>query len=393
MTPNQETYTFDQDNFTKINYGEVTIYFDKNSDFSELIVHKRKIKAFPFHKNLIEFLNENKNISIYFTLNSQVSSFQKCDGGFLVNYKSYADFCRSIESRTKGRAQAFLGKHISLEQMFPFGEDEKVKFIKSNLSEDELAGVINLYPDESKDKIIKALKSIDSGGKIEDKREITKNEFIDSFSRFLSDNDVQNAFLKGIPKLQVETLKQHLSFLENNLDKDEKFIQNWIDENNRAFVARRCLIFGIEYVDPRREGNLSQKRFDILANQNRTNHVLIELKSPNAEVFRIEKTSNNNGGVSTEYRLSEELSRAIPQVLGYKSLYDNASNVELEKLGLSEKKIISKCLIIIGQSKSDSVWKENIQQLRSNLGMIELLTYTDLIDKLKNTIKNLEENL
>jgi len=153
------------------------------------------------------------------------------------------------------------------------------------------------------------------------------------------------------------------------------------------------MIFGIEYVDPIREGEImGRKRFDILATQNLENHVLIELKSPTAEIFEIKEKENQNGGKTTTFNLSKDISRAIPQILGYKKWYKSMSLEKVEELGLSEKKRVSDCIIVIGQRKNSEVWKENFEDLKDNIG-IKIWTYNDLIDRMSNTIKNLKENL
>ena len=157
---------------------------------------------------------------------------------------------------------------------------------------------------------------------------------------------------------------------------------------------KRCLIFGIEYVDPKREGFLNSKRFDILAEQNRNHHVIIELKSPDADIFKVEESANANGGKNTTYNLSPDLSRAIPQVLSYKDWYERTTPEELQGIGIVDRKRVSKCIIVIGQNKpDDEVWMSNLSRLRSSLSGMEIWTYTDLIEKLENTIANLEQNL
>ena len=134
-----------------------------------------------------------------------------------------------------------------------------------------------------------------------------------------------------------------------------------------------------------------RKRFDILAEQNLSSHILIELKSPNAEIFSVKENRTINDGITTEYSLSPDLARAIPQILGYRKWYENARQEEIQALGI-DKKRISKCIIVVGTRKNDPVWKENLDSLTSSLN-IELCTYTDLIDRLDNTIMNLEQSL
>ena len=202
-------------------------------------------------------------------------------------------------------------------------------------------------------------------------------------------------FQKSVNKARVKTLielKNSFIKLLESVEK-EKEIQSWIDEDKGKYRNLRCLIFGVEYVNPKREGELKiRKRFDILAEQNLENHLIIELKSPTAEIFNIKEKKNKNNGTISEYKLSNELSKAIPQILQYKDYYSQASIVEIKKLGLSERKNISECIIIIGRRKDDELWKSNFKNLKDNL-KIKIYTYDDLIDKLNNTIHNLETSL
>jgi len=152
------------------------------------------------------------------------------------------------------------------------------------------------------------------------------------------------------------------------------------------------MIFGLDYIDVKREGQIHMsKRFDILAEQNNNSHVILELKSPNAKIFKIEERSNGNGGKTTDYSISNDLARAIPQILSYKYWYNNnLSPEQIESLGINCKKNISECIIVIGQrQQNDEVWIRNFEELKKNIS-IKILTYNDLIDKMKNTISNIE---
>ena len=191
----------------------------------------------------------------------------------------------------------------------------------------------------------------------------------------------------------IKDLKFAFETLINNDDTNEKTIQDWIDEENGVHRNIRCLIFGIEYVNPKREGRISNKRFDILAEQNLNYHVIIELKSPKSEIFEIDKRITKNEGHRSTYKLSKDLAKGIPQVLKYKEYYNKANSEQIQELGISNKKEISECIIVIGRRKSnDDVWQEHYKNLIENV-KIRIYTYDDLIDKLSNTIFNLENTL
>lgn len=228
-----------------------------------------------------------------------------------------------------------------------------------------------------------------------DKLIIDKPANID-FDKLISNMNIQEkeTFGHGI---KIQTLKEYRDFLKANLDKNETFIQNWLDENNSIFRKQRCLIFGLEFIDHKREGELAGKRFDILTrtSSNTNEYVIIELKSPCDTIFKTVSQTNKNGGISTEYHLSPQLSRAIPQILHYKSGLEAKSenDDDLQRIGIKPGKI-SKCIILLGQRIDDDVWLSHYRDLKTNFSnVIEIWTYSDLIDKLDNTIRNLEENL
>ncbi|MBK9254613.1 MAG: DUF4263 domain-containing protein [Saprospiraceae bacterium] len=196
--------------------------------------------------------------------------------------------------------------------------------------------------------------------------------------------------------IKLNTLREYKQFLSANLDKNEKFIQDWLDEENGKFRRQRCLIFGLEFIDHKREGELSRKRFDILTRSSLTKneYVIIELKSPKDNVFKIE-TRQTSQGESVEFHISPEVARAIPQILRYKSKLQSipTDDDDLRRIGI-EKGDISKCIILIGQRQNDPIWNDHFKSLKSSLSNnLEIWTYSDLIDKLEITIKNLEENL
>lgn len=384
----------DLNNFREVSYGVQKIFFDKEYRFHDHFQHRRKTRTFPFYKNVLAFLLENPDIKIYFTLNDSVKPFRKIEQGYLIHMGSYIVFCNEIKNSTKGRIKTFLSQHVSLKDISAT-EADKDAYIKTNANEKNILDAIKSFNPEIQERILNSFSVIQSKNTpvLTGSNEITSDEFLKAFSKFLTDKDVQNKFIQNIPKFQTQILKSHIDFLKENLDKNETFIQNWIDADDGKYRKQRCLIFGIDYIDPKREGCLSGKRFDVLAEQNRDHHVIIELKSPNTEIFDIETKTNSNGGTVEEFRISKDLSRAIPQILGYKKWYQKASSEEIAQLGLKDKKKISRCIIIIGQNKESEVWKENLYSLRNSLTGVDICTYTDLISKLENTVQNLGENL
>lgn len=381
------------DNYREVKYENgQKLFFDKSYSFHEHFKHRRKTIKFPFHKNILQFLSEDPGVNIFFTLDDQTKPFIKIKDGFIINMTSYFDFCKTIGIKTGGRLKAFLGQNLSLKDVH-FTEEDKDSFIKANVSEKNILEAIKSLEPNVRIRIQKSLDLIETTNKNDMVvKETNQEEFIELLSKFLTNSAVQTAFYAQLPKVQIETLRSHIKFLKSNLNQNETYIKNWLDEDNAKYRKQRCLIFGLEYIDPKREGQVSSKRFDLLAEQDFEHFVIFELKSPNDPIFKIDQSTTMAGGVSTEYNLSPQLARAVPEVLGYKKMYEEATVEELQKMGVKIKKPISKCVIVLGTRQDDPVWKENFERIANCFNGIELLTYSHLIERLENIVKNLEEN-
>jgi hypothetical protein len=390
-------FTFSK-KYTK-NSQVLELFFD--FDLKEITGHNRK--TFDYGLSLRYFLENNSGKQIFLTL-TQVSNFYEESNKLVINLKSYQDFCKKISQNGKNRTQAFLAQNLK-----HYSEEEKKSIIASS-TEGEIIERVRSFTDEQKNSFLEKLNGVQginlSQGNLD---KISNEDFLKAFSKFLSDPFKQNIIAGSYPQIQISILEDYKKFLENNLNKSEAFIQDWIDgkidnEGNTQNVSEneikklkksRCLIFGLEFISHKREGNISSKEFDILTriSQGKNDYVLIELKSPSSDVFKVKEKVNQNGGIVTEYHLSDDISRAIPQISDYRNLLENGTEIEWQKIGLPRGKV-SKCLIIIGTKKEDVVWAEHFLSLRKNLSStIEILTYTDLVQKLDTTIKNLKDNL
>jgi hypothetical protein len=388
----ETTSTFDKDSFQKWGSSK-QIFVDFN--IRDQFKLKNNVTRFKFSNALQSFANANKNLFIYLTNSDEVKNFKLYGNDWLLNIEDFVKFCEDIGSSKKDerRVAAFFGQHISPASM-NLSATEKLEFLNSNVSEDDLITHIRNLPNESRKGLIEALMSISSSGQASSEEpSVNTGEFIEVLSALLKDQNFQQALLNAVPQVQINVLEELKTFVHSNLTQNETFFQNWLDEDNGKYRKKRSLIFGIEYVDPLREGEImGRKRFDILATQNRESHILIELKSPTAAIFEIDERGNLNGGRTTSYKMSPELSRAIPQVLGYKRWYGEMNAETIQGLGLNEKKHVSECIVVIGERVDDDVWKANFKDLQANLS-VRIWTYTDLIDRMENTIRNLKENL
>ncbi len=64
--------TVDRSKFKKIEYKNgQSLFFDEKLSFHDLFKHRRKTIKFPFHKNILQFLNDNSGIEISAFLNNR----------------------------------------------------------------------------------------------------------------------------------------------------------------------------------------------------------------------------------------------------------------------------------------------------------------------------------
>lgn len=249
---------------------------------------------------------------------------------------------------------------------------------------------------------------VDIGNFKQDYKVVTDEEFskylkikekegsLEIFEKLVEDSEVDSVVMLRSAST-IKLLKSYRdkikSFISNGASETD--VQNWIDQDDHKFRQERCMIFGLEFIDHKREGGASGNRYDLLTRigSETEERVLIELKSPSDDIFNIKNTETIND-IKKEYSISNSLARAIPQILEYKKTLEdkNAGDPELEKIGeLSDIKI-NKCIIVIGSKKSDPRWLNNLREFRNSLNSnLEIWTYTDLFNKIDSTIKNLEQ--
>jgi hypothetical protein len=260
--------------------------------------------------------------------------------------------------------------------------------------------------------LFKAKDLIDTGDFIDEMKVISNKQFTEFLNNKEKFGNLTNATknLDGIDYTSNQNLNlaTNLKILKDNFSKIEYFInnnsseteiQNWLDEDKHKNRRARCMIFGLEYVNHKREGQTNGNRYDLLTRigvgDDNEERVLIELKGADADILEIKTKKNSNDGKVEEFCLSESLTRAIPQILEYKRNLEEKSeggaDQDMRRMGEFSKITISKCIIVIGAKKNDKRWQANFLDLKKSFNSIlEIWTYTDLRNKLSSTIKNLE---
>jgi hypothetical protein len=195
---------------------------------------------------------------------------------------------------------------------------------------------------------------------------------------------IKNIF-SNLPRIRIDILEKLKNDLQNKLSLNEKEIQRWIDNEPKI----RCLIFGLEFIDYKREVQFGNSRFDLLTEQSGTDHVIIEMKSPNVQIFE-EKNKTLKNGLKKEFIISRDLAEAIPQTIKYFREYESGNDETWQKVGTTRKRL-HKALIIIGRKEVDPIWQQHFCDLNNRISGIEILTYDHLVEKMGNQINNLKE--
>ena len=272
---NDNKERIDKTQFEVFDYHTKRILLD--FDLQKHFNYAYKQTRFQFSDALKIFLRENPRIYIYLTDSKDVKDFIQYGNDWLVNVNDYINFCNEIGyyRTSPRRVEAYFGQHISIANL-SVSDDDKIEFLKTSVSDkDLLIGIKNL-PKESKKSLVDAMFNIKESNDDNKDSIISTEEFIELFTKFLTNKKIQNSFFSKIPEVQIKVLDDLKKFIEDNLDKNEAFIQEWLDEENGKYRSTRCMIFGVEYVDPIREGEImGRKRFDILATQNRENHMSV----------------------------------------------------------------------------------------------------------------------
>lgn len=365
---------------------------------------------FKFCQTLFDFVRENPQSKIYITREIIENWFmididEDWNQCFLVELNKYSEFCEEMKW-TRWRAKAFFWNHITRAENLANLSQEDRKRIFLGWTIEQYQEALLEKSEEERNAILAVIPRW---------TELSTEEIITFISSWNGQSwEISASIENANERVKITKLKEYKVFIENNLDKNEAFFQNWIDgkkdmqwndinlsdEDRKREQRSRRLIFGLEFIDQKREGQLMGKRFDMLTRliEWSNEYVIFEFKSPNANAFQIETSNeNNNWAITTTYRFSDDLARAIPQITGYKEWFEkktDPSDSDLERIWIKPWKIRKSIIVIWEYRDSDDIWKAHFSRLSSTIWSgIDVITYTDLINRLATTIQNLENNL
>jgi len=159
---------------------------------------------------------------------------------------------------------------------------------------------------------------VDTGNFEEEYRVASQQEVLDFLKQKEQSKD-NNAYKNIIDELGIDSASAlyfltTIKLLKSYRDKidhfiknksNEKDVQNWIDEDEHLHRQDRCMIFGLEFIDHKREGGASGDRYDLFTRigTESEERILIELKGPSDEIFEVKERDTINSP-KKEYSLS-----------------------------------------------------------------------------------------
>ncbi|MGW5155815.1 Shedu immune nuclease family protein [Nonomuraea wenchangensis] len=183
-------------------------------------------------------------------------------------------------------------------------------------------------------------------------------------------------------------------FDENRERNDEDYWQKFLTNNSwilaQLFTHPILLIRGQAYVGGKGIDNRDGNIVDFLLRNSLTEDTaIVEIKTPQTNIFRAEQYRNNT------WHPSEELSGAVQQALVNKrSLMDNYEDLQKEDDPSTFKAFNPKALLIVGSIQREltvTSKRRCFELYRRNLRDVEIVTFDEVYNKARQFIALLEE--
>lgn len=274
-----------------------------------------------------------------------------------------------------------LYNHLGLISIVKDGNSKSAKFIETS---DEINLILERLGSSDLETILQLLEKFESEEKIKGLLESLSDLEIENlhgaFQHKLITTEIKN--LEKLIQLEMEgnitsEINNHEELLKYKAGQPEKIFQNWIESN--------LWVFGIDYIkkhDSRKialysEGDLLMESVDGYLD-------LIELKRPKHELFKFDNSHKC-------FYPHISLSQVIGQSLFYlQKLQDSKLIIENE---YKVKVIMPRVKIIIGRnSEFSDEENDSLRMLNSNLNLIQIITYDDLVHYGKLILKSLESS-
>ncbi|OGE80973.1 MAG: hypothetical protein A3E98_03080 [Candidatus Doudnabacteria bacterium RIFCSPHIGHO2_12_FULL_48_11] len=347
-------------------------------------------KTFDYHLSLSHYLEDNQGKEIFLTL-TETADFYQEDNKLVINLKVYQDFCKNIAQSGKNRTQAFLARKLK-----HYSESDK-KDVIAGSSGDEIFSSLN---PETKNELIQKLQSISTPTIVDKNRVILVDDenkkavieqlldkgFSQEFWDLANTKDPELTERLSAGRLQVHR-KKVIDELKNRLS-NSTFSETAGDDFWQKWIYKHNWLFGINYETPieKQKINITGIMPDYLFPTLDGFVDILEIKLPIPEI--VEEDSGHPGS----WIWSKEANQAIGQVVNYLGEIDRQRfEIQNEIKRVYEKECLMlkpRAFILIGQSKGWNVYKkEALRKLNHSLHGIEILTYSDLLDRGESFVK------
>ena len=203
---------------------------------------------------------------------------------------------------------------------------------------------------------------------------------------------------EGMVQLHKDIELLNLSWL---VDESERLLGKKSSEsewqsflNDNPFIL--FLVFGYPVVKIQGQASVGGRKFsgsgdkitDFLVKNNLTNNTaLVEIKTPRSQLL---KPTEYRGGV---FAPSYELSGSINQILDQKYMFQRQIGLFKENSGIYDiESYAVDCVLIIGTLPIDKDQKKSFELFRHNSKDVEIYTFDEIVQKLKNIYTVLKED-
>lgn len=185
--------------------------------------------------------------------------------------------------------------------------------------------------------------------------------------------------------LERVTLKKLIKEYKNMLkgDKDERHWQEFFNENpfifNMAFNCPVVVVREQMYVGGMKSSRSGAKIADFIVRNSLTNNVaLVEIKTPKSSLIS-NKTASR--GV---YLPSSKTIHAVAQVLNQKAILEaNIFSLKAENRYQDIQSYAVRCCVVIGKIPKSQDKVNSFEMYRKNLINVEVITYSEILDNMK----------
>lgn len=197
-------------------------------------------------------------------------------------------------------------------------------------------------------------------------------------------------------KYKVERLTTNIPIYKENLGSFRALLKkpNTEESDMQDWLKQHTWMLGTEYMDSQPINDVSQfsfddSRFDFFLQRFDTGFDIIELKKPDANLFRGDRLSAQES-VSRGTPMASGLSGAVSQMIHYLDLARHKRKALLKEMGIDV--YYPRGVIIIGRTHT----KDDVKRLRSvnaYLRDINMLSYDMLQEKTQTLLKHLERKI